>query len=439
MSTAALQALARMVKDESGIELGPSQLPSLRAAIGRVDRELTAQTLLDRPVSPELMRRLIDEITIRETFFFRHRSELEAIDWYPMLDAARARGSDVVRVWVAGCASGEEVYTVAILACEAFASAAPPVRVLGTDIAPTALEQAIAGRYRERSVRTLQEGIRERYFTGGHGITSVGERLRGLVEFRRHNLVRDPVPPPGEGPFDAILCRNVLIYFDRPTVERVVKAFEGALVADGLLVLGAADRLSRASYPIVPARPRVDPRRSPPALTPDRRASIRSHVSPANSAAGQTPSTPLLLKAERISGDPRPTLAEAMRAADRGELDLAVGIARDLLAEDPLDCQAHFICGLAELARNDARAALEPLRRALYIDPNFGLAAFKLACAHDALGELEPARRAYERTLRTLDHCAEEQTARSDQLDLQDMAGACHTRLRTLAGQRHTR
>jgi hypothetical protein len=76
---------------------------------------------------------------------------------------------------------------------------------------------------------------------------------------------------------------------------------------------------------------------------------------------------------------------------------------------------------------------LEPLRRALYIDPNFGLAAFKLACAHDALGEVEPARRAYERTLRTFDHCGAEQTARSDRLDLLDMTAACNTRLRALS------
>jgi chemotaxis protein methyltransferase CheR len=473
MSAVALQEVARMLKDESGIELGSSQLPSLQAAIGRVDRDLTAETLLEQPVSPETMRRLIDEITIRETFFFRHRSELEAIDWYSMLDAARARGSDVVRVWVAGCASGEEAYTVAILACEAFACAAPPVRVLGTDIAPTALEQAIAGRYRERSVRMLREGIRERYFAGEHGITSVGERLRGLVEFRRHNLVRDPIPPLGEGPFDAILCRNVLIYFDRPTVERVLEALESALAPTGLLLLGAADRLSRQSLlpPIPKARPGVrgagqDSSRLPRALAPIRRALVRPVGRRSLGVGGSgveglgaggpdvqrprvegmgadierpTP-TPPAGPSIRTLGEPdsRPTPADAMRAADRGELDLAVRIARDVLVEKPLDCQAHFIRGVAELARDDARAALEPLRRALYIDPNFSLAAFKLACAHDALGEVGPARRAYERTLRTLDHCAAEQTARSDQNDLLDMAGACHARLRVLSrrGQR---
>jgi chemotaxis protein methyltransferase CheR len=448
MSTA-LAEVARMIQHESGIELGPSQLPSLQAAIARVDRSLTAEALLDRALSTETLPRLIDEITIRETFFFRHPSELEAIEWYSMLDAARARGSSVVRVWVAGCASGEEAYTVAILACEAFACAAPPVRVLATDIAPTALEQAIRGHYGARSVSTLQEGVRERYFSSVHGVTSVGERLRALVELHRHNLVRDPIPPVGAQPFDVILCRNVLIYFDRPTVEHVLKRLEGALAPDGLLLLGAADRLSCQRHPalrirsgaVTPSLRSSDgipgPRASSTHVPPRRALPRTSRQSGAGAALER--SKALAARPPQAQLHPQATPAEAMRAADRGELDLAVAVAREVLAKDPLDSQAHFIRGVAELAREDARAAVEPLRRALYIDPNFSLAAFKLACAHDALGELGPARRAYERTLRTLDHGAPEQAARSDQLDLLDMAAACHTRLQTLTGQRHTR
>jgi tetratricopeptide (TPR) repeat protein len=313
--------------------------------------------------------------------------------------------------------------------------------VLATDIAPTALEQAIAGRYGERAVRTLQGGMRERYFSSAGAVSTVGERLRGLVEFRRHNLVRDPIPPTGEQRFDVILCRNVLIYFDRPTVEHVVKALEDALVPDGLLLLGAADRLSGQSLP--PARGR--PGGQAPLLSHTRerrnvllgssgrtRAGVqRPHSTPAPTDPEQAPRE----QARRTQTLPhsRPTPADAMKAADGGELDLAVQIAKDVLAEDPLDSQAHYIRGVAELARDDARAAVEPLRRALYIDPNFSLAAFKLACAHDALGELGPARRAYERTQRTLDHCAAEQRTRSEELDLLDIAAACHTRLKALA------
>jgi chemotaxis protein methyltransferase CheR len=423
-----------MIQRESGIQLKPSQLPSLQAAIARVDRDLTAETLLDRAISAQTLGRLIDEVTIRETFFFRHRSELDAIAWHSTLDAARARGSDVVQIWVAGCASGEEAYTVAILACEAFASASPPVRVLATDIAPAALAQATAGRYGERAVHNLQGGVRERYFSSAHGVSSVGERLRALVEFRRHNLVRDPIPPAGGQRFDVILCRNVLIYFDRPTVEIVLGALEGALAPAGLLLLGAADRLSGQARPL----PQVRGSGGVGSQSPRARGSIRRppvrHSRQSGARAEVARPAPVLGLSAAAPRPSRPTPADAMRAADRGELDLAVGIARDVLALDPLDPQAHFIRGVAELARDDARAAVEPLRRALYIDPNFGLAAFKLACAHDALGEEGPARRAYERTLRTLDHYGPERTARSDQLDLLGMAAACHARLQTLSG-----
>jgi chemotaxis methyl-accepting protein methylase len=434
----ALSEVARMIQRESGIMLGPSQLPSLQAAIARVDHELTAEALLDRAVSAETVLRLIDEVTIRETFFFRHRSELDAIEWYSLLESARAHGSGVVRVWVAGCASGEEAYTVAILACEAFACASPPVCVLATDIAPTALEQAIAGRYGARAVHTLQGGVRERYFSNVHGVSCVSERLRALVEFRRHNLVRDPIPPAGEQPFDVILCRNVLIYFDRPTVEHILEALERALAPAGLLLLGAADRLSRQSLPISrvvrPSGVGLQASRAHASLPRDPvRPSTQSGTSTDIEHPSQNVGPP---KAPQRSP---PTLAEAMKAANRGELDLAVQIAKDVLAENPLDSQAYFIRGVAEFAREDARAAVEPLRRALFINPNFGLAAFKLACAHDSLGELGSARRAYERTLRILDHCAAEQTARSDQLDLFDMAAACHTRLQELSEQLHSR
>jgi len=407
--SSALQTLAELVKRESGIELKPSQLPSLGAALARIDPDLSAAALLAQP-SAGRIEQLIDEITIRETFFFRHRPELDAIDWHALLGAARGRGSEAIRVWVAGCASGEEAYTVAILACEAFACPAPPIRVLATDIAPTALAQARAGRYGPRATRALPAEVHTRYFDTQGRVLSVGERLRGLVEFRRHNLVADPAPV-GGSPFDVILCRNVLIYFDRPTIERVLRGLEGALSPTGLLLLGAADRLSGRSPGVSRSRPRTRGRS---------RATARPALSPAAAPKTIVPASP--------------TAAAALQAADRGELDLAIRIAEGVLAEDPLDREAHFIHGLVELARGNVREAVEPLRRALYIDPNFSIAAFKLASAHDALGESEPARRAYERTLRTLDQCAERPAARDRQFDLVEITVACHSRLRALAG-----
>jgi chemotaxis methyl-accepting protein methylase len=442
--TLALAELARVIQRESGIVLKPAQLPSLQDAISRVDRNLSAESLLGPRASAQTMARLIDEITVRETFFFRQRSELDAIDWHSLLAAARARGSERVRIWVAACASGEEAYTVAILACEAFASALPPVSVLATDIAAAALAHASAGRYRTRATRTLDDEIRGRYFVAESGEMCVGERLRRLVEFRKHNLVRDPMP--GTALFDVVLCRNVLIYFDRPTVERVVSSLERSLTPTGLLVLGAADRLSGTRHNVAQRQPKRAARRAQSRTQPVRQVRGRGTGGRTDAPHPRRAKPRTVARAPARSAPSRdgsdatppggPTIAEALKAADRGDIDLAMSIARQLLAEDPLDPQAHYILGAGELARDNGQAALEPLRRALYSDPNFTLAAFKLARAHDLLGEAEPARRAYLRTLRTLDHGAREQLAQAERVDLLDVASACRARLRSLGDAR---
>jgi type IV pilus assembly protein PilK len=106
---------------------------------------------------------LIDEVTVQETTFLRDRYQLNAIGWHSLLQAARAAGSGTIRVWSVGCASGEEAYTLALMAAEAFAPAPGPVDVLGTDISGAALAAAAAGRYRERAVRALEPPLRSRY------------------------------------------------------------------------------------------------------------------------------------------------------------------------------------------------------------------------------------------------------------------------------------
>jgi chemotaxis protein methyltransferase CheR len=447
----ALVQVARMIERESGMVLKPAQLPALEDAIARVDRSLTPTQLLADSATPELIQRLIDEVTIRETYFFRHRAELDAIDWHGLLAACRGRGAEAVRVWVAGCASGEEAYTVAMLACEAFASASPPVQILGTDIATAAIEQAVAGCYRTRAVRRVNGELERRYFEPqDDGSVRVGSRLRSLVTFSRHNLVRDPIPPPGAAPFDVVLCRNVLIYFERATVERVTLALERALTPSGMLVLGAADRLSGPAHA---ARaqglgPSAAVTGTRPRRSPQRRSGAAAHATGARRGGGEPASVPARTtsRAQAPKGtgarratasnapEPTPTLEAALAAADRNQLDDAIAMAERLLDENPLDSEAHYVRGVAQLARGDAHAALDPLRRALYIEPNFSLAAFNLARAHDALKESEQARRAYERTLRTLDHTADAATSAAVRFDAADIFAACHARLKSLAG-----
>jgi chemotaxis protein methyltransferase CheR len=402
--TVALSEVAALVYRESGIRIAERQYPFLRAALERMGVGSETEAFLRGASDPlqrrNLVTRLIEEVTVKETSYLRDRRQLESIDWRLLLANARARGDERVRVWTAPCATGEEAYSLALLACEAFAPAPAPVSILATDISAAAVARARVGIYGVRSVRELDAAMRARYFRDeGKGLI-VGEQLRDLVTFAAHNLVSDPFPPLGQAPFDLILCRNILIYFDGETVARVLESFDRALARSGTLVLGAADVLCATASRLTEAPARLPPAGAP-AHPPQRQ--LRRPLGRLPGAAGDPRS-------------PEAVIAHASR----------------LIAENPLDPAAHFQRGLAELESADPAGAVNSLRRALFADPRFGLAAFKLGGAYEALGDRAAARRAYEQALRTLEPHERHEPFLA-QIDLADVASAAQARLDVLA------
>jgi chemotaxis protein methyltransferase CheR len=443
-----LEQVAELVRREVGIAVKADQLSVIAAALARVAPGMDAERFLSEAAESGaarvLMGRLIDEVTVQETYFFRELRELQAVPWHELAESAAAGGSGSVRVWVSACATGEEAYSLAILASEAFGSGAPPVAVLGTDISTAALQRAEEARYSERSVRHLPAELRKRHFVAEDGRYRAGERLRSLVRFRRHNLVNDPSPPPGEVAFDLIACRNLLIYFDHDTVDRVIGSLETALRPGGHMILGAADRLSgtaRRLSRMGRAQPAAERRRERPHRPKRmlrRPLGLQERSPQGPSVARDVPGTGAPVPAgdgdsttpRRRAGD---KVEQALWAADAGDLETAVAITGEVLAENPLDPDAYFARGLAELGLDEADAAVRSFRRALYVDPSFGLAAFELGRAHDARGEPRAAIRAYEQALRTLDPEDERHRVILDQVDLGDVAAACSARLASSA------
>jgi chemotaxis protein methyltransferase CheR len=410
-----LAEVAELIRRETGITPAVTGDNVLRAALRRAAPDLEPGAFVRAAADPgrgrDLMQRLIDEVTVQETTFVRDRAQLDSIPWSGLLRSAQAAGSAAIRVWSAGCATGEEPYTLALLAAEAFAPAPPPVDVLGTDISSRALTAAQAGRYRERAVRALDDGLRRRYLHQQEdGTYLVGDGLRKLVRYRRHNLARDPLPPPGEAGFDVITCRNVLIYFEEPAAERVLERLDHSLRPGGKLLLGAADALRRTVR--IAASQRAGER---PSLSRHRR---------------HHPGAPLSRRPQP-SGEPADQrLTAALEAAGQGDRDRAVAELESLLRHDPLHAHAQFAYGLMVLEAGQPARAAAAFRRALYADPGFALAAFTLGCAHDALGDKAAARRAYEQALRTLDPADERREPLLQQIHIGDIAMACQLRLR---------
>jgi chemotaxis methyl-accepting protein methylase len=241
-----VQALLEQIRQERGIDLS-SYKPSFLQR--RLAMRLRARGCPDYATYRQLLRHdpaeygpLLDALTINLTRFFRDATAFQAIQEKLLPEMLQHRSSRRrLRVWSAGCAAGEEAYSLAIILRECLGADLPRWRleILATDLDSKVLDKARQGLYDPFSFQGLAPHYQpwiDRYFTPGPQRQLAAE-VRGMVTFQRHNLIQDPLPPD----LDLILCRNVLIYFDRPQQDRLYAAFHQALRADGCLVLGKAE------------------------------------------------------------------------------------------------------------------------------------------------------------------------------------------------------
>jgi chemotaxis protein methyltransferase CheR len=194
---------------------------------------------------PREYDQLLDALTINVTKFFRNTETWSALS--PYLDERWRTREGGLRVWSAGCASGEEPHTIAIVMAETARRTdtlgwLPRAHVLATDVDRESLERAQAARYSASAFSEMPMELQRRYLepAAEDGTRAPLAAVRRLVTVRRHDLT---LGPPPEGPFDLVVCRNVVIYFDRPTQERLFQLFAAALRPEGLLVLGKVETL----------------------------------------------------------------------------------------------------------------------------------------------------------------------------------------------------
>ncbi|HEY0395529.1 MAG TPA: CheR family methyltransferase [Candidatus Elarobacter sp.] len=183
---------------------------------------------------------LASALSNNETYFFRERAQLKALAAH-IVDEFLKR-SPRVRLWSSACSSGEEPYSLAMTLLETRKLDESQISIRATDISPRVLDLAGKGFYRALSFRATEPAMIQKWFQPqGDGFV-VDERVKRLVSFGRLNLL-EGARVAAEGPFDAIFCRNVLIYFDKPTQKRVVESFAKALRPGGYLFLGHAESL----------------------------------------------------------------------------------------------------------------------------------------------------------------------------------------------------
>lgn len=260
MRDSEFEFIRTLVYERSRISLGPDKRELVTARLGKRLRATNTETLgdycrlLQSPAAGDELSNLIDVISTNHTFFFREQAHFDFLRNRAVPEFA---GGGRFQVWSAAASSGEEAYSTAITLAECLPQT--PWHIEGTDISHRIIARAAAGIYRDETVERLPAGKIRSCFQKGYGPQEGNYRvkpvLRDRVTFRQLNLLEGE--PPFREPFHVIFCRNVMIYFDRPTQEELVSRLTRRLVPGGYLFVGHAESLTNIRHTLKPVQPAV--------------------------------------------------------------------------------------------------------------------------------------------------------------------------------------
>ncbi|WP_434381212.1 CheR family methyltransferase [Melittangium boletus] len=416
LDEAALSGLESVLRSACGMVLAPSVRRSLSTALTRAaeSQGLPTADFLQRLLARDTaaVEAFLGYAVIGETYFFRHPEQLRE------LTRAAAVHPGPFVVWSAGCASGEEPYSI-VMSLLVAGLTPELIRVVATDVSGRALEKARRGVYSPWSVRRMEMGLEKRFLCVESERVTVPPEVRARVEFRRHNLVTDPPPLSGA---HAIFCRNVLIYFPPEVIPGVVARLVDALAPGGWLFVAPAElpfvrglgleessvdghpvlRKPRAELPPVHA-PVPGPIRfvSRP-QSPLRRAPSPARGVPAARPEGVPPSNPAPsppVEANTLSV--LDVLQRARIAASLGQVEQAEALARRAARE--LSPDAYLLLAIMAESRGDVAGAVGAVRKALYLEPQLAIGHAMLVALYGKLGQPEEAERARRNALRALE------------------------------------
>ena len=409
--------------------------------------------LRNQPTNSPAWERCVRELTVGETYFFRNKGHFDAMREHVLPELiAQRRDSRYLRIWSAGCSTGEEPYSLAITLHELLPDIADwNITILATDINRQSLEVAHRARYRSWSFRGVDSAIVARYFAEEDGWFTLNPKIRSMVKFDYLNLAQDTYPSLSNNTFglDLILCRNVTIYFSLDMTREVIKRFHGALINGGWLFPGSSEPnlmtyqdLTPRNYPgavvyrklereTPPLRPVAPPSFSVPAVSAQTQTALRAKqtVMPDPPKPVERPQPLAHTSAEQISDmhyhdalshwqsgrvndaiallqaniDRCPKHVESYHAlariqADRGQLDQAERICERAIARDRRHYAPYFVLSMIYQGRGQLAEAIEALRKVVLFSPRFVLGHYSLATLLASQGEQVLSRQSFEQT-----------------------------------------
>jgi chemotaxis protein methyltransferase CheR len=373
---------------------------------------------------------MIDELTVQETYFFRNEPQFKALKErvIPEIVERRSRGKRYIRIWSAGCSTGQEPYSIAMML---LLSLPEPetwnISILASDINHYALETASEGLYQQKAI----ESVPHLYFAKFFKVTEKGyvlkDNVKRTVQFVNHNLVTDPYNPLSMTGLDIIFCRNVAIYFNLETTKKVIDCLHRGLSGPGYLFLGHSETLWKISEKFKPIeypgtfyylkegaeRHRLEPA-SAPAVSGSRpvtprtgavdKAGPEQHPEDSYAEALRAMEAKDYERALSLFGrfdreHPRYTqskLAEATILSDQGRDDAAVTILERIVLDNTLSEEAYVLLGLLYKRNGTLDKAIAMFQKALYVNPDNPLTHYYLAGLYRGQGDIARAKKTYQ-------------------------------------------
>jgi chemotaxis protein methyltransferase CheR len=347
-------------------------------------------------------KNLLDHLTIGETFFFRNQPQFEALQNSVLPQLFQKKKS--LSIWCAGCSTGEEPYSVAMLLHSMLPDLAEwEISILATDINRHSLDKARAGMYGARAVQLMPQYLLDRYFAKQGQQYRLSDDIKRMVTFQYHNLATEPFNLPAMLDLDILFCRNVTIYFNMETLKRIVSQFSACLVPGSIFLIGHAETLWGISEDF-------DPIEFPRTFLYEKR--------PAPKPAVRYIPEPLSIPISIPLPDPVPVyvppvvvnldknipiwLEKGLGLANSGHYEEAMGFLKKVVEHDNLQVGAYHVMGVVLVKLKRYHEAIAEFRRALYCDPEFAVCHFHLGNVFRFLGENADAKKEYDRCLKIL-------------------------------------
>jgi len=418
-----------LISDRIGLYYDYSRITSVESALKKRLSALGIPSfseyykILSSQDEQDELKRLLLLLTIGETCFFRSPDQFKALKQSLLPEIISTRSSKKIRIWSAGCSTGEEPYSIAIILLDLIQNIGDwDIKIIATDINPIFLEHANKGVYSQRSLRFANKDfgpdITDRYFHKKDGKFAIKDNVKNLISFTTHNLVKE-----GhlfKDTFDIIMCRNVLIYYDRETFRNTIENFNNALSDDGVLILGYSESLFGITDTFIPLRfgdaffykKRKRDAGKKEHLPPRARAIAPVSKEPSQKLTPYEQALRYFKKGDFDSGinliretsedHPLSFLTLGNIYFERNDIAEAINMYQKAVSIKPLSQEAHFLLAISLYKNGKEDNAIEELKRAIYLDKNFAIAHLYIALIHHRRGEIINAKRSYENALISL-------------------------------------